>query len=547
MSEETFIMTSPADEKVRGWIREKLSKENLSSNEIMRIDLLMEEHFRELSDNSDDKNNFNLTVSVKKRFGNILVRMSAKGKEYAPLLYNFSSEKIDDNSDLFFRYKIFCEYRNSLRYFYNNGNNTVVISIRALRKKTSKPFLINKELKRTLIGFAAGVSGGLIVKYSASPTVAEWIESSIIDPLQSIFIHALLMVIAPMVFFAVIDGIMGISDIAYLKKTGKTLIFFSLTKLTFYVAAGLFVGHLIGGMPDLLPMLAEDSSFSGEELSLIDMVVNIVPKSCVAPFYDNNILQILFLAVFVGILITFSEHNTGWGRAWINFFNWLMMEMTGFINKTIPFLVAVSMAELMFHTGIKGLAPYLSLLAAVALGLIGAIILDGVFAAILGKVSPIPFIKKLIEYIPLPFALSHSTACLPSTMRFCRKRLGIKSEQTKFLIPVGMQINMDGTAFYVAVVSMMLAETFGVDLDADFLLSFGIAQVFMALTGVGLIIMPPLFAAAGIPETAVTHFIGVEPILDMFGTAQSVSGNVASAFAVAGLEDKVDLDVYKEA
>lgn len=108
-----------------------------------------------------------------------------------------------------------------------------------------------------------------------------------------------------------------------------------------------------------------------------------------------------------------------------------------------------------------------------------------------------------------------------------------------------MQFNMDGTAYYVAVVSMMLAKTFEINMDADFLLSFFLIEFFMALTGIGLIIMPPMLSGLGIPPTAVAHFIGIEPILDMFGTAQSVIGNITSAFIITHLENKVDDKIYR--
>lgn len=117
---------------------------------------------------------------------------------------------------------------------------------------------------------------------------------------------------------------------------------------------------------------------------------------------------------------------------------------------------------------------------------------------------------------------------------------------TKFTIPVGMQFNMDGTAFYVAVVSMMLAQTFEITMDVNFLLTFFLIEFFMALTGIGLIIMPPMLGAMGIPETAVAYFIGIEPVMDMFGTAQSVIGNITSAFIVTRMENRVNTDLYEQ-
>ena len=58
-------------------------------------------------------------------------------------------------------------------------------------------------------------------------------------------------------------------------------------------------------------------------------------------------------------------------------------------------------------------------------------------------------------------------------------------------------------------------------------------------------VMPPMLSGLGIPPTAVTHFIGIEPILDMFGTAQSVVGNITSAFIITNLENKIDDKIYR--
>ena len=77
---------------------------------------------------------------------------------------------------------------------------------------------------------------------------------------------------------------------------------------------------------------------------------------------------------------------------------------------------------------------------------------------------------------------------------------------------------IDGTAFYVAITSMMLARTFHLTQDAYFFAAFFFAQFLLALTGIGFIAMPSMFVAFGIPEVAIATVIGIEPILDMCGT-----------------------------
>jgi Na+/H+-dicarboxylate symporter len=106
---------------------------------------------------------------------------------------------------------------------------------------------------------------------------------------------------------------------------------------------------------------------------------------------------------------------------------------------------------------------------------------------------------------------------------------------------------IDGTAFYVAITSMMPARTFHLTQDAYFFAAFFFAQFLLALTGIGFIAMPSMVVAFGIPEVAIATVIGIEPILDMCGTAQSVLGNITSSLLVGRRLGRVDEKTYGSA
>jgi len=203
------------------------------------------------------------------------------------------------------------------------------------------------------------------------------------------------------------------------------------------------------------------------------------------------------------------------------------------------------MIELFMNVGLWGLLSYGRLLIIIALGLPLTFFISSLLVAIVARLSPIPFLRKTLPFSLLPFSNSNSNACLPATFTFCTDKLGIHDRITRFSIPIGMQFNMDGIAYYVSVLSMMLACTFSIPIDADFLFSLFLVEFFMALTGVGLLVMPPVLESMGIPATAVMHFIGIEPIMDMPGTAQNVIGNITSALLVARMHDQVDMETYK--
>lgn len=353
------------------------------------------------------------------------------------------------------------------------------------------------------------------------------------------------MVIAPMIFFSIIDGIINISDATYIGRIGLRLIIFSLLKLAFYVALGLFIGYIFGGIPELLPILKDNSSLDENiSVSIRNLIVNIIPSDLVTPFNRNNILQLIFLACFFGVMLNRAGEYAAWAKDGVKFLSRFTIDVIDVLNLVIPLLISISMTKLMINVGVNGLISYFGLILTSALGLPICFLISALLIALINKILPIIFVKKAIKFSIIPFSLSSSNACLPATLNFCTKKLGMDEKLTKFTIPVGIQFNMDGTGYYVAVISMILAKTFEIDMNAEFFLSFFLIEFFMAITGIGLIIMPPMLSSFGIPATAVMHFIGIEPILDMFGTAQSVIGNITSSFIITRLENKVEDDIF---
>ena len=194
--------------------------------------------------------------------------------------------------------------------------------------------------------------------------------SNIINSLQMIFINALTMVVAPMIFFSIIDGIISISDASYIGRIGWRLILFSLLKLAFYVALGLFTGYIVGGMPELLPMFQDNSTLNeNTSVSIRNLIVNIIPSDVITPFNTNNVLQLIFLACFLGVMLNRAGEYAAWAKDGVKFLSRFTVDVIGVLSLVIPFLVSVSMAELMINIGISGLIAYLGLILTSAVGL----------------------------------------------------------------------------------------------------------------------------------------------------------------------------------
>ena len=533
ISGSQLVMTLENFSQAMDWIADSLAGEKVEQHEIYIMQLLVEETFLRLAKHSNKQEDFCVNLSWHSKFKRLSLVMSAKGEAYNPLLV-----LPEDTEDELSGYAILSSHRKRLKYTRRrrDGMNNVTILLH-------EPG--NQEVRNILTGLVLGAAMGIFLHYSAGAQTKIWLEDGVIEPIQSMFISALMMAIAPMIFFSVISGISSMSYSSNIGRIGWRVVFWSLGKLAFYVTIGMLAGYLVGGMTDILPALvvggqaAVDSS-----LTLRSLITGIVPGNVISPFANNNIMQTLFLACFCGFILNKMEGPLEWAREGVNFMNRFTMNVVQMVTMLLPFLVCISMARMVMKMGLGVLLTYGKLLLVIALGMPLCFIVSSVLIGVIARLSPVIFLQKTVRFSALPFSTCNSSACLPATLQFCEEKLGISERLTKFSVPVGMQFNMDGIAYYVSVVSMMLACTFSVTIDADFLFSLFCVEFLMAMTGVGLIVMPPVLESMGIPGTAVMHFIGLEPLMDMPGTAQNVVGNITSALLVAKQEGQVDEKVY---
>ena len=522
-------------QEVMSWLENVLTEKKLNQREIFIAQLLIEENFLQL-EKLNSNENFSAKIVVKKRFSNVNLELSALGEVYNP--FNNLGDLTADDKD-YSGLSILQTYKKQIKLSRKNGENIVIIKVHESE---------DNRTRRIIFGLLGGIVIGLLIKSTVTePLEIAFIEDNILTPIQTMLIHAIILFTTPMIFFSVLSGFSNISNTASLTSIGRKLVLYSLPKLAFYVMLGFFVGNIIGGIPHILQAMDSDFNVQVDSDSILkNMIVNIVPGDIITPFYTNNILQMLFLACLFGILLTRMGNWADWGRNGIEFFSRFFMEIINVIVTCIPLLAMVSMIKLTMHTGLGLIIPFGKLIIMTALGLPLSIIFSAVMIYFLVKLPPLPFIKKISKFIPLPFSLSDSTAAMPATLDFCHEKLGMESKFAKFSIPIGMQLNMDGTAYYVSIIGMMMAHTFGINVDFEFCVTFFLAHFLISLTGIGLLAMPSIYASFGIPEMAVAAVIGIEPILDMFGTAQSVAGNITSSFLLGCKNNAVDKKSYEQ-
>ena len=279
------------------------------------------------------------------------------------------------------------------------------------------------------------------------------------------------------------------------------------------------------------------------------MIFDIVPNNLVEPFKGQKILQVLFLAIFFGIVLNRMGEKARGATETLDFLFKFTVGVLKIIVKAIPLIVFLSTASLLASTGIDSILTFSRLFVGLVVGIIFVWFVNGLATLFIGKVSPIRFIKKLVTYAPLPFTISSSSARLPLYLQFCTEKLGVDPKLVSFSIPVGNQLNKTGQSVYFALVTVMMMHVYQIEMTHNLLITLYFSLVIMSMAKPSIpcgaiICISYLFLTVGVPSQAVTMILCIEPIASMFNAVCNASTNITSTFILANNVGLVDKEKY---
>lgn len=156
---------------------------------------------------------------------------------------------------------------------------------------------------------------------------------------------------------------------------------------------------------------------------------------------------------------------------------------------------------------------------------------------VLTRTSVIPFLSGIKEVQLLAFSTSSSAATMPFSIQAAEEKLGVEEKVSRFVIPLGATINMDGTALYQAVAALFLCQVFGIELSLPEILlliatTVGASIGTPATPGVGLVVLATILTGMGVPAEGIGLIIGVDRLLDMCRTTINVTGDLTASLVM---------------
>lgn len=392
---------------------------------------------------------------------------------------------------------------------------------------------------------ALSFSDQLLLTPSDAP-IFEWMTL-----LKTLFFSSLKMLVAPMVFFSLLDGLLHMHSMSHLGDLGRWTLGYYFSTTIIAIIIGLIAVGLIHPWKDAPEskshqlakehVLATDHFIEKKEALPIGVMTKMAKQVLDNPFsafVNNNILGIVFWALLFGLGWLKVKPNDKILPKIINEIQLVLLKILSWVILFAPIGVFAIAFEFYLKFSFSMLTKLLSFcLLVFGATAFHAFVVLPLILKFVAKRPVIPFFKKAMKPLAIAFGSSSSSATLPVTLKTCEEELGVSPTVAGFVLPLGATMNMDGTALFEGIAAVFLAHIFGLDLST--IEMFGI--FFMAIvSSVGAPGMPSgsmagmqiVLLAAGIPLEGIGLLLLVERPLDTFRTAVNVQGDMVGALVV---------------
>ncbi|MCS6807856.1 MAG: C4-dicarboxylate transporter DctA [Bacteroidota bacterium] len=373
----------------------------------------------------------------------------------------------------------------------------------------------------------------------------------LLKPLADIFVKLVKMVIAPIVFITIVTGIAAVGNLRTVGSVGiKAFVYFQITTVA-ALGIGLAVVNVVQpgyGIDVSGTARADVSRYTrvGEYTSALEFVMNIVPEFALGAFIGGNMLQVLFFALVFGVALAGMGENgapicRGLERIGAVFFRIVSM-----IMQIAPLGALGAIAFTVGTFGLEALAKLAQLMGAVYLAC--AIFVFGMLNAVLRyyKVSLWNVLRGIRDELWIVLGTSSSESVLPRIMTKL-ERFGCSKHIVGLVVPTGYSFNLDGTAIYLAMATIFIAQAFAIKLSfAQQLSIMGILLITSkgaaGVTGSGFVTLAATLSATHIlPVEGLALLLGVDRFMSEARALTNLVGNVVATIAVACSEGEFQM------
>ena len=407
---------------------------------------------------------------------------------------------------------------------------------------------------KILIGMAVGIVVGVVLNsFIDNPIVKNYIVGMIFNFGSSVFTNAIQMLVVPLVLFSLVVGTCDMGDVTKMGRVGVKTLALYLGSTALAIIISLTIGSIIQpGVGFNLSAYSEAIANykPGTPTPVVDVLIGIVPKNPVKALVNGDMLQIIFIALLMGVAISLMGDKVAGVKKFFIEMNELTLKLVFMVMNMAPigvFCLAANTFAKMGFAAFKPLALYM--IAAFTALFAHAFVSYGALIGLWVRVSPLRFLKNYADVIPVAFSTASSNAAMPVAMKAIVEKCGVDESISSFTIPLGTTVNMDGSAITQAMATIFIAGAYGVNLSVGDMVTVVVMSTLATVgaagvPGASMITLAMVLKQVGLPAEAIGIILGVDRILSMTRTTLNVAGDGICTMIVAKSEGLFNKEVF---
>ena len=390
--------------------------------------------------------------------------------------------------------------------------------------------------KMVILGIILGIAFGIVL-----PEIA--LQQKVIG---TAFVYFLKMLVVPLVFASIFSAVSGLGTLEQLKNIGLKTIFLYLltTALSVFLAIILMNIFSIGELTSV-DGLVYDKAGNLEEFSGAKMLLSFIPTNIFQALATGDLMKVIIFGILLGVASLYLEDkdhkvllqlSTAMSNSMLKIAEWIIKLTPIGVFSLISFVVAEQGISV-----IIGLWKYM-------LVVIVSLLIHGLFTlplilSLLTRINPYRYLNAIKEVPLMAFSTASSAATLPVSMKVVQEKGGVSKESAAFVLPLGATVSMDGTAAYLTIAVMYIANLSGVVLNFGDQILLGVTVVALsvgvaALPSASLVMMVVILNQIGLSVEYLALIVAVDRILDMARTSLNVTSDMVVTKAVDVLSQK---------
>ena len=382
------------------------------------------------------------------------------------------------------------------------------------------------------------------------------VDMSYIGLLSTLFLRAIKMIIAPLVFSTLVVGIAQMGQGSAVGRVGlKALLWFVTASIVSLFLGLVFANLFQPGVGSTLTALTPEQIAAGKDKLagfsqgvkdsgfVAFITAQLIPTSFADAAAGNKLLQIVFFSVFFGVALGALGHK---GQGLVDLLDQLshvMIKLTGYVMKAAPLAVFAAISSVVAEKGLSVLITYGKFMGSfyIALFVLWALLI-AVGYVFLGK-RVFTLMREVKEAFFLSFATASSEAAYPKILD-ALDRFGVSRKISSFVMPLGYSFNLDGSMMYCTFASLFIAQFYGIELPmgTQIAMLFTLMVTSKGMAGIpsaSLVVIAGTLAQFGLPVEGMLLILGVDRFLDMGRSATNAVGNSIASAVVAKWEGEL--------